>query len=98
MSGDANEVVELWKGQAAYRVSLQELLTELTRFKAESVQATAEKLELSTKPGAVTAESDMRLEELAGARFACDRVERLVRSVVDQSARALHAFVNQVAA
>lgn len=93
---DDNEVVELRKRQAAYKVSVQGLPTELTRAKAQSVQVTTERLELSRKLGAEAAESDKRLKELAVVRDACNSVEGVVWSIVGQSVEALAVFVNQV--
>lgn len=48
---------------------------KMTTVKAQLVQVTAEKLELSTKLCAVAVEADRRLEELAGERDGLDRVK-----------------------
>lgn len=71
------------KRQEASDVSVQELNAELTKVKAKLVEMTAERLESSTKLGAVAAECNKRLEEFAVARNARDRVKGLVRSIVD---------------
>lgn len=55
---------------------------------------TAEKLELSTKLNAVDVEFEKRLEEQVDVRGVRNCAEGFVRSIVNQSVRALHAFVN----
>lgn len=55
-----------------------------------------QKLELSTELAAAAAGFDKRPEELVGVRLACNHVVALVRSIVDQSVRALDAIVKQV--
>lgn len=66
------------------------------RVRAQLVQVTAEKLELSAKLGAVVTESNKMLKKLAFIHGARDRIESLVQSTVSQSVKALYSFVNQV--
>lgn len=65
LSSDTDDVVDLHKLQAVLDVSIQQLTTELTRVNAHLGQVTAENLKLCTKPGAVAADFDKSLEEMA---------------------------------
>lgn len=91
----AHYVVELKKRLAASHVSVQGLTAELTTVKAQLVQVTADKLELSTKLDPVMAESDKGLKEWADVHCARDRIDGLVGSIVGLSVQAREAFVNQ---
>lgn len=52
------------------------------------------KRELFMRLDAVAAESDQMPTELSALRSARDRVDALMRSIADQSVRALDAFFN----
>lgn len=95
-SSDTAETVGFRKQQGMSDMSVLELSVELTRFKAPFVYLSAEKLDLSTKLGAVGAESDNRLKELAVVRGGYDPIEGSMRSIVGQSVEAINAFVNHV--
>lgn len=56
---------------------------------------TTEKLELSTKPVVVAAESDKSLKDLAVVHGACSRVEGLIRSILSQTMEAPDTSGNQ---
>lgn len=71
-------MIELHKRQAAADVSVQGMTVDLTMVRAQLVQVTMERLELSTKLGDVADEFDKRLEELVVVHGARDRAERLV--------------------
>lgn len=77
-------------------MSVQALTTTLQTAKTQLIQMNAEKLELSPKLDARATEADKKLEELAGVRGARERVDSLMRFIVDQSVAALDVFIDQV--
>lgn len=77
-------------------MSVRSLTAELTRVKAPLIVVVTEKPDLPTKLDAVAVESHKKLGrwDVVGGSF--HRIERLVRTIVDQTIETLDAFAGQI--